>query len=198
LWYDEKVKRLWYYFLYLVLVWGSFRYFIDLPEVVEELWFKPAIWLVPLFWWNLSLPEKVIFFGKRWFSSISLGLTVGIVYFVLLKRFNLENEGWSNDLIGVAIATAITEELVFSGFVMGYLEKIRKARWKDLMTVALMVMVVRLPILIFVYKLGWIELLGALLLVGAMGAINGWIRSTTGSVAGSILARVGMNLAVIG
>src|SRR5258706_8653675 len=199
LWYDGKVKRLWYYFIYLFLVWGSFRYFVRyLPEAVEELWFKPVIWLVPLCWWNLSLKERVIVFGQKWFLSVTLGLIIAATYFLLFRRFNLTNIQWTWDLAGVGIATAVTEELVFSGFVMGYMEKLKKSRWVSLVTVAVLVMTVRLPILLFVYRLGWKELSGALLLTGATGAINAWIRAETGSAVGSILARMGMNLAILG
>ncbi len=169
-----------------------------LPEAVEELWFKPVIWLVPLFWWNLSLKERVIVFGRKWFLSVTLGLIMAATYFLLFRRFNLTNIQWTWDLAGVGIATAVTEELVFSGFVMGYMEKLKKSRWVSLVTVAVLVMTVRLPILLFVYRLGWKELSGALLLTGATGAINAWIRAETGSAVGSILARMGMNLAILG
>ncbi|EKD53028.1 MAG: hypothetical protein ACD_61C00180G0004 [uncultured bacterium] len=193
------MKRLWYYYLYLLFLWGSFRYFIRLPGVIEELWFKPMIWLVPLFWWQLSMKgSKVTLFDKHWLASALVGVVFGIVYFVLIKRFNLSGMTWHANLMGVALATAITEELTFSGFVTGYLEKIQRGKWVNLLIVGLMVVMIRIPILLFVYKLGVVELLGVFLFSGASGVINAWIRLETGNVTGSILARVGMNLAVLG
>jgi membrane protease YdiL (CAAX protease family) len=179
-------------------VWGSFRYFIRLPEVIEELWFKPVLWLVPLFWWNLALKEKVVMFGKKWVTSLVLGLIVGTAYFLLLKYKNLGVFQFDFNLLGVVLATAVTEELTFSGFVAGYLEKIRKGKILNLVIVGLMTAIIRLPILFFVYKVTGEELIGVLLVALASGAINAWIRVKSGNVAGSILARLGMNLAALG
>jgi hypothetical protein len=198
LWYDEEVKRLWYYYIYLILAWGSFRYFVRLPEVLEELWFKPVLWLVPLFWWNLALKEKVVMFGKKWLLSVVLGVAVGAGYYLLFKLNSFTGFHFDLNLIGVALATAVTEELTFSGFVTGYLQKIRKGKLFSLAIVGFMAALIRLPILFFVYQASGNEILGVLLVALASGVINAWIRLRSGSVAGSILARLGMNLAALG
>jgi len=192
------VKRLWFYYIYLLLVWGSFRYFVRLPEVIEELWFKPVLWLVPLFWWNLAMKEKIVMFGKKWRETLILGFLVGVFYFVILKFRNIGNFNFDINLIGVAMATAVTEELTFSGFVAGYLEKIRKGKMFNLMIVGILTAVIRLPILLFVYQASGKEVLGVLLVALASGVINAWIRVRSGNVTGSILARLGMNLAALG
>ena len=193
--YDVRVKRLWYYYIYLLLAWGSFRYFVRLPEVIDELWFKPLLWLVPLFWWNLAMKEKVVMFGKQKPLSLVLGVLVGVAYFLLLKYGNWRTFELDVNILGVAVATAVTEELVFSGFVAGYLEKIRSGKWINLLIVGLMTAVIRLPILLFVYQANLNEVIGVLLVVFASGVINAWIRVKTGDVTGSIVARLGMNLA---
>lgn len=193
--YDVRVKRLWYYYIYLLLAWGSFRYFVRLPEVIDELWFKPLLWLVPLFWWNLAMKEKVVMFGKQKLLSLVLGVLVGVAYFLLLKYGNWRTFELDVNILGVAVATAVTEELVFSGFVAGYLEKIRSGKWINLLIVGLMTAVIRLPILLFVYQANLNEVIGVLLVVFASGVINAWIRVKTGDVTGSIVARLGMNLA---
>lgn len=193
--YDVRVKRLWYYYIYLLLAWGSFRYFVRLPEVIDELWFKPLLWLVPLFWWNLAMKEKVVMFGKQKLLSLVLGVLVGVAYFLLLKYGNWRTFELDVNILGVAVATAVTEELVFSGFVAGYLEKIRSGKWINLLIVGLMTAVIRLPILLFVYRANLNEVIGVLLFVFASGVINAWIRVRTGNVTGSIVARLSMNLA---
>lgn len=123
---------------------------------------------------------------------------MGALYFGLIRRFNFNGEIANLDMMGVALATAVTEELTFSGFVAGYLEKIQKGKWVNFLIVGLMVAVIRLPMLLFAYDLGWVDLVGVILFAGASGVINAWIRVETGNVAGSILARLGMNLAVLG
>ena len=178
-------------------MWGSFRYFIRLPEVIEELWFKPVLWLIPLFWWNLALKEKILMFGKKWGESLFLGLLVGVFYFVVLKLNNGSQIKFDINLISVAMATAVTEELTFSGFVAGYLEKIRKGKIINLLIVGLMAAIIRLPILFFVYQATGAEVLGVVLIAIVSGVINAWIRVKSQNVAGSILARWFMNFAAL-
>ena len=127
-----------------------------------------------------------------------LGLGVGMAYFLILKFRNLGILHISWDLAGVALVTAVTEEMVFSGFVVGYLEKMRKGKWTNLIIVGLMTAIIRLPILLFVYKVGGKEILGVVLVALASGVINAWVRVKSGNVAGSVLARLGMNLATLG
>lgn len=198
LWYDGGVRRLWNYLIYLILIWGSFRYFVRLPEVIEELWFKPVLWLVPLFWWNMALKEKIVMFGKEWGKSLVGGVVIGVIYILLLKNRNIWSIQFDINLLGVALATAVTEELTFSGFLAGYLEKIRNGKWTNLLIIGLMTAVIRVPILIFIYSVTGIELIGVMLVVLASGMINAWIRVRTGNVVGSIVARLGLNLAALG
>jgi hypothetical protein len=171
---------------------------VRLPEVIEELWFKPVLWLVPLFWWNLALKEKIVMFGKKWGMSLILGAVVGVVYFLILKFRGIGSFRVDPNLIGVALATAVTEELTFSGFVAGYLEKMQKGKWLNFLIVGGMAAVIRLPILLFVYQATGVEVTGVLLVALASGMINAWIRVRSGNVAGSVLARLGMNLAALG
>lgn len=133
-----------------------------------------------------------------WGKSLILGLLMGAFYFLILKYKNIGNFQFDLNLMGVALATAVTEELTFSGFVAGYLEKIRKGNRFNLIIVGLMTAVIRLPILLFVYQASGSEILGVMFVALASGVINAWIRVRSGNVAGSVLARLGMNLAALG
>lgn len=144
------------------------------------------------------MKDKIQMFGKKWIESVIFGLVFGGVYFVILKIRNLGSIQIDLNLLGVALATAVTEELVFSGFVAGYLERVRKGRIVNLIIVGAMTAVIRLPILLFIYQATGGEILGVLLVALASGTINAWIRVKTGNVTGSVLARLGMNLASLG
>ncbi len=190
--------RLFVYYFYLFFAWSGFRYFVHLPPVIEELWFKPMIWLTPLIWWNLALRKRVEMFGKRILESLTWGGGVGIVYWFALRRLSLGVSQINADVLGVAITTAVVEELVFSGFVVGYLEKIDKGSLWNVMLAAGMGTVIRLPIMSFVYNMSALQMLPALILVMATSFINAWIRQRTGNVTGSIVARTAVNLAILG
>ncbi len=143
------------------------------------------------------MATKLRMFGGKQFISVLFGLVVGLVYFSLIRRFDFTMIGLTFDIVGVVVATAIVEELTFSGFVAGYLERVGHKRWMNLLIIGLMVSLIRLPILLFVYRAGLVDLTGVLLLAGASGMVNAWIRVTTDNVYGSVLARVMMNLAVL-
>ncbi len=189
------MKKVLLYTGYLLLVWGGFRYFFNLPEVIEELWFKPVIWLVPLFWWNIFLREKrVTLFGGNQLISLLVGLTVGCFYFFALRKVpEMSSSNW--DLVGVALVTSVVEEIAFTGFVLGYLQKSVSEIW-SIFFCSILVAIMRLPILLFDSKVGGTELTFVLIFVFAVAMINGVIRLKSGSVSGSILARFILNIAL--
>lgn len=192
------MRRLWTYFIYLIFIWGSIRYFFRLPDVIEELWLKPVFWLIPLFWWNFFQKTPVKFFDGKIWTSFLLGMLVAVFYFLIIRHgvfVGLKEIGM--DMVGVALATAIVEELTFSGYLLGYLEKIRGQNYINLFVIALMSIAIRFPIWIFVYKLSLTVILASSLFVFGFSMINGYIRSRTNNVWGSIIARMGLNLALI-
>ncbi len=189
------MKKVLLYTGYLLLIWGGFRYFFNLPEIIEELWFKPVIWLVPLFWWNIFLREKrVSLFGDNMFLSLVIGLVVGGFYFFALQKVpGVLYGNWN--LLGVALVTAVVEEIALTGFVLGYLQKSIPETW-SIFFCALLVAVLRLPVLLFDFKVGGLEMIFVLIFVFAVAMINGVIRTKSGNVLGSIVARFILNIAL--
>ena len=197
----EIFKWLFGYVVYLLLVWLGFRYFVRLPEVIEELWFKPVVWLIPWFWWRMGKKGRPALFEGKWGKTILSGIVMGGGYFWLIRGLRGElilNSGdWTLDILGTSLSTAVVEEMVFSGLILGLLDEIWGKRWKHLLIVILLTMVVHWPIKIFVYRLGMAELVASSLLVGSVAGINGWLRRVTGNTVSAILARWGMILAVL-
>lgn len=179
--------------MYLLVVWGGFRYYFNLPPVIEELWIKPVIWLVPLFWWNLSFVKRVTFFGNKTIKSVFFGLVLGCFY-ILITGLWKRQELISLDVVGVALATAAVEELALNGFLLGYLLKNNNDFIFPLTTVAFFSAILRLPILFFGYKLGGVGIIAVLLFTFASSILNGYIRVVTKNVLGSIVARTLLNI----
>ncbi len=187
------MKKVLIYTLYLLIVWGGFRYFVNLPPVIEELWIKPVIWLVPLFWWNVSLKSRVSLFEGGFAKSIFYGFMAAIFYFLITRLWkgvlsiNIE-------LLGIATVTAIVEELAFSGFLLGYLLK-KKTDWVlSLVILGFCTALVRIPILLFSYKLDFWQGIVVLIFVFSSAMINAYVRLESRNVTGSILARTVLNL----
>lgn len=192
-------KKLMSYYVYLLLVWGGFRYWVSLPEVIEELWFKPVIWLIPLFWWRMSLGGKPKLFNNKWFASGIVGVLVGILYFGLISLLrSTAGYSWGLNMVGIALVTAIVEEMTFSGVVLGLMDGSYKNKLVNLIVTGLMVVGVHVPINIFVFGLRGLELAGVLVWLFSVAVINGLIRQKTGNVTGSIVARFLLMLSVLG
>lgn len=184
----KNLRRLLSYFGYIFLVWGSFRYFIRLPEVVEELWFKPVIWLVPLFWWQLSLGKKIRFFEGGWGKTLLFGLLGGLIYFVVLRLFIQTQFTLDANRAGIAAVTAVVEELTFSGFVLSLLVLETKKEGTALGLTALGFALIHLPINLFVFHLPMQSLAGAFLLTFFVGMINGFLRLRSNNVLSAVIA----------
>ncbi len=192
------MKKILLYVLYLLVVWGGFRYFFNFPGAIEELWIKPVIWLIPLFWWNIYLKkERVLFFEGGAVKSLLMGGFVGMFYWLIVRQ-SASLPSMNLDLLGVALATSIVEELAFSGFVLGYLQK-KGAFSKNMLVFVLggLVALSRLPILLFDYKLPFAQIMYVCLFVFAASMINGLIRLKSGNVIGSIVARFALNIATL-
>lgn len=190
------MKKLLVYIVYLLIFWGSFRYFFDFADVVEELWFKPVIWLVPLFWWNASLKQRVTFFEGSILKSSLYGLLAGCFYWLATLNFGA-SEPLGFDLIGVAVATAVVEEMAFSGFVLGYMLKNKVDVNNALFLNSLFVAICRLPVLLFVQQMSFLNLVFVLSFVFASALINGLVRQKSGSVVGSVVARIALNVSLL-
>lgn len=190
------MKKLIVYIVYLLLFWGAFRYFFDFADAIEELWIKPVIWLVPLFWWNISLKKRVSFFEGSLLQSVFVGLITGIFYWIVIRGFRLEG-AVELEVFGVALATAVVEELAFSGFVLGYLQNMKMKTNMAVFLTSLLVAFMRLPILLFGYETNVTSTVFVLIFVFAVALINGMIRAKTKNVIGSVVARTILNISLI-
>lgn len=170
---------------------------MSLPEVIEELWLKPVIWLVPLMLWNFSIKDRVAIFDKSgWFSSVVFGLLVGSFYVFTLGGFRFAGLNVDANYFGIALSVAIVEEVVFSGFVFSLLSRVVKPKTKALVLASVMAVGSHLPIMLFSYSMNLWETLPSLLLVFGYSLINILISASTKNVLGSIIARLMLILAI--
>lgn len=136
-------------------------------------------------------------FENQWLETVLWGLGLAIIYWLLVRRLNFGLPNIDLNVAGISVATAIVEEMTFSGFITGYLDRYYKGSIFNPMLTGALAAVIRLPIVIFVYKLDPLTILGILLLVASSTMMNAWVRQRTGNVTGSIIARVGLNLALL-
>jgi membrane protease YdiL (CAAX protease family) len=180
-------RRACYYFLYLLVVWTIFRYFSHLPEVIEEVWFKPIIWLVPLFWLNVSAKKRIKFFDGGVLRMVIWGGGVGLLYLLMFVLMGKSvSHGFNLNGVGVALITAVVENLVFVGFLLPiFREKFTDLR--ALIFTAVLFGVIHLPIAWFFYRLDLSMMFYLFWMMSLIGLVNGWLRLKTNNVGTAVL-----------
>ena len=184
----EEKKLVFGYFVYLLLVWSSFRYFIRLPEVIEELWFKPVLWLMPIFWMNL-MGVRVEFFKGKLKPALIWGIVVGLVYLIVVLVVGQKQLVVNFEKLGVGVVTAVTENLVFAGYLVPLLMK-KMEKYLAMAVVAVMYGLIHIPVILFVYQASLVPLMGYLVMIMCFGFVNAWLRVKTNNVLTPIIASV--------
>ena len=183
-----------YYFVYLALFWSLFRYLVRLPEVIEELWFKPVIWLVPLLFVMASMKKKIVVFGNNW-KAIPAGVLMGIFYFVLFKYRIVPSGTMNLDSVGIAFVTAVVEQITFAGVLLPFLIRESKSELAGITVTALAFGLIRIPINLFVYGLRPEVFGGVIMLAVGVQLINGFLRVRLNNTWVAIGAHFGLILA---
>ena len=195
---EIKILRMVFgYFLFLLLVWGLYRFLFKFPEDIEEAVLKPLIWLGSLAWVLKKLQKRSLSFlgltSKNFFKSLYWGIGLGFLFGLegllvnLLKygRVSLplvSYAGWEFlTAFLVSILTGITEELVFRGFIFNQLFTVWKNEiWANLVTSFLFVLI-HLPITIFILHYNFAQSLayGFIVFIYSLGAGFAFARTQT-------------------
>jgi len=159
------------YFIYIFIVWSSYRMSFRFSETLEELYIKPVIWLLPLLY---IVPKDKLKFSdlgitlKNLFPSMYLSLALGVGFAFLGLLANFAKYGGINFganigslFIGTSIVisfmTAITEELVFRGYLLGIFIK----KYNEELSIALTTILwtaIHAPIAFFIWELSGLQI----------------------------------------
>lgn len=189
----ENLKTPILYFLYVFIVWTFYRMNFKYPDVLEELVIKPGIWLLPLLIYVFP-KEKTDLAGigitlKNIFPSIYLSLALGVGFFFLglianIAKYQGVSFGANIGTISfipailVSFATAVTEELVFRGYLLGVFMKKYKNLFAVILTTLLWTLI-HAPIAYFVWRMDVVQISIYLILtfVYGLGASGLFIRT---------------------
>ncbi len=191
-------------FTFLLIFWGFYRLFFQLPNFVEEVIIKPIIWLAPVIylvkkekasWTSIGLTSQNLF--PAIYSAIALGSLFAFEAFVgnFLKygQFNFAaNLGSEPFFVSLALsfATAISEEIVFRGYIFTRIWTALNNEWSaNIITSALWV-IIHVPITIFINKLNPLAAFVYLFLTFIFGIGSSWIYARTKNISSSILLHV--------
>jgi len=212
------------FYTYLLVVWGFYRVLFRFPGWVEELILKPIVFLLPVL--TLVAHEKKNitnpFAGKlkvnwaslgiRWknlFAALAYGLSLGVFYLFVGRmgqffRFGgVVSNPYGSQLINpvlvlvLALATSVSEEVVFMGYLLPRFQKIWKDEWRSATVIAVLFAVLHLPVLIFSYRFPISLVLGQFLLTFILGFGNSVLMLRLKNVAAPIMSHWLWGMAVL-
>lgn len=206
----EPVYQLWGWIL---LVWSLYRYFLKLPEVIDEFIAKPLVFMAPVLWYVLKKEKRdLVSVGlstKNLFTSLYIGLGFGFVFALeglaanAIKYGRLqinpiaafEQYGLVTLLI-LSFATAFSEELLNRGFLFSrILEKSKSLPYASLLSTVLFVLL-HVPILVTTLKLQGMMLVFFFVTDFILGLANSLLYYNTKSLLAPILVHVFWNMTV--
>lgn len=201
---ERGVKYLTRYAAYILIVWGFYRVLFKLPDNFEELVLKPLIWLIPIFFIlkkeRLDLSSLGITL-KNLFPAIYFSLGLGAIFaieavilnFVKYKSFNFGAYIGPAALLpslGISLATAISEEISFRGYIFNRLAGVLRNEWVANLITSFVWALVHIPVTIFVWKLNFSAAAVYLFLTTLFGVGSAFVFARTKNVASSILLHV--------
>lgn len=197
----------------ILLLWALYRYYIRLPEWVDEFIFKPLIFVVPVAWYVRSYEKRPLeslgLTGKNFFKSIYIGLGFGLLFAIegLLVNYFKYGKITINPieayqrygiilLLILSVATAYSEELLSRGFVFGRIYEKRKSLAYAAILSTLMFVALHIPILVTTLKFEGMTLVIFFLTDFLLGLVNAFLYYNTGSLITPILIHVFWNMTV--
>jgi membrane protease YdiL (CAAX protease family) len=189
---------------YLLIVWGFYRLLVKLPDEVEELFIKPVIWLLPVFflvWQEKGNLASIGITLKNLFPSIYLALGLGAFFVIEALIINYLKYGELNfganlgslpfgTSLGLSFATAISEEVSFRGYLFNRMWAGLGNEWVANITTSLIWAAVHVPVALFVWKLTFGAAFLYLLLTALFGVGSAFVFARTRNVASSVFLHV--------
>lgn len=205
----KKVFKIWFF---VFIFWFLYRFFFRFPEAVDELVFKPLIFLGPLFW---SLKKEKKSFASvgiskgNFFRDLYLGIGIGILFgaealivnYLKHGRFSfaplLPLQGWGLLFyLFLSFATSFSEEVFARGFLFGRIYQASKKLFFSASLASILFLILHLPILLTTLSLAGPDLGVFLSSLFILGFANGIIFSITKTITAPIFVHAFWNMTV--
>lgn len=200
----EKIKNVVYLASFLLVVWGFYRLIFKLPEEVEELFIKPIIWLLPVFYFLRK--EKAGFSSlgftfRNFFPAVYLSFGLGFLFLLEALLINYLKYGSFNFAayigdkpflasLGLSFATAFSEEVAFRGYLFNRVLSISKNEIFSNLSTSFVWALIHVPVVVFVWKLELTAALLFLVLTTLFGIGSAFVFARTKNIFSSILLHV--------
>lgn len=191
--------------VYLLIVWGFYRFLFQLPETIEELFIKPLVWLLPVFYLLKKEKVSIVSLGitfRNLFPAVYYALGLGAFFVMEALIINFIKYGGKFNLganigelpfltsLGLSFATAISEELAFRGYIFTRVFAFLKNEIYSNLLTSLFWALIHVPITFFVWKLDLSSALIYLFLTTLFGIGSAFVYARTKNILSPILLHV--------
>ncbi len=150
----EKSLNIW---AIILIIWSIYRakFGTSLPIWFDEFIAKPIVFIIPIFWF-IKKVEKANFFSSLGFSKknilkeIFIGLLIGLIFFFILYygySSRSGNQQFNLNIILLAFATSISEEILSRGFILKRLYDASKNIYSSSLFASILFFFIHIPIL---------------------------------------------------
>lgn len=198
---------------WVLLFWSLYRYFLKLPEFVDEFIFKPIVFLGPVLWYVKTIEKRSIdslgITKRNFFPSIYLGIGLGMLFAldglfahylkygkIQLNPIQVLKEVGVLQLFVYSLATGITEETLNRGFLFQRVLEKTNSLFKATSLSTVLFVLLHVPILITSLKFQGITLILFFFTNIALGIANSFLFYSTRSLTAPILVHVFWNMTV--
>lgn len=211
----ELLRRTLMVYVVIFILWGLYRLLFRFPIGIEELLFKPLVFLPPvlsvLVGEGMNVHQALSVFGLRRRGlalSIYYGLTLGVVFFLAVRlggfvsvrapfRFGVPVAASGVLSISlISLATAIWEQIVFSGFMLSRFQQVTHDEWGSATFTAVLFTLLHLPILLLESSVSFVSVAIELLLFFLVGFGNSVLMLRTRNIVAPVLSHTFWAMAV--
>lgn len=184
-------------FIFILGAWTVFRWLVPTEAVTDEFVVKPLLFIVPTIYLLYREKQPLSFLGIssiKLLNAILWGCAAGIFligYSILINTFKGQvphlqlHTNWALGA-ATALATAISEEIVFRGYILNKIRQTTQSIWLAVGVSTIFFVIVHLPRSILVLHLTWSAIAVYCVLLTFLGAINGLLMWKTKNIAASL------------
>lgn len=206
----EWVYQFW---AWQLLAWSLYRYFLRVPEWVDECIAKPLVFVLPVLWWIIrkehTTAHSVGITKKNFAASVLLGIGIGAIFLAMGLVASMAKYGsivvhpiqavstyGTVGLIALSLITAFSEELLNRGFLFSRLLSVTKNLWYSSLMSSVLFVLFHVPVLVTSLRFEGGVLLAFFFSTFLLGVVNALSYATTSSLVAPILIHFFWNVTV--
>lgn len=210
---DKKQLAMPLFLAFLFVVWGGYRFLTRNNEWVDELIFKPLIWIFPVLFIVKKIEKKSLetvgLTTKNLFRNLYIGWGIGALFAfegIMTNAFKYGGVAFSPEsfkpaelimLILISFFTAFSEELAFRGYILTRLNDFLKNSITAIILTAILFSLLHIPIALFVLHYSLVDLISFEWVMFVMGVVNGYLFIRMKSIVVPVMSHSLWNLAIV-